>query len=377
MIPFVDLTAQFARIEQDVRRRMDAVLAHGKFIMGPEVAELERELAAFAGVEHCVSCASGTDALLLPLMALGVGPGDAVFTSPFTFIATAEVISLLGATPVFVDIDASFNIDPARLDLAIQAVKANDPSRHPLPRAKGQLTPKVVIPVDMFGLPADYVRCNAIAAAHGLHLLSDAAQSLGSEYTGRKAAAAARITATSFFPAKPLGCYGDGGAVFTSDADMAALCQSLRLHGKGGHKYDNVRIGINGRLDTLQAAVLLAKLPKRRAVARAYTGRMASIPGIRTPETPENSASAWAQYTLRHPRRDAIMDGLKARGVPSVIYYPRPLHLQTAFAPLGYAEGAFPTAEAASREVFSLPMHPYLSAADVDVICDAVADAAS
>jgi UDP-2-acetamido-2-deoxy-ribo-hexuluronate aminotransferase len=386
MLPFVDVKAQIARIEADVRARMDAVLRHGKFIMGPEVAELEAALADFTGAGHCISCSSGTDALLMPLMALGVGAGDAVFTTPFTFIATAEVIALAGATPVFVDIDpVTFNMDPARLDLAIQAVKAADPGIHPLPAsalAGKPLQPKVVIPVDIFGLPAEYDAINRIAEAHGLVMLADAAQSLGAEYQGRKAVTAARIAGTSFFPAKPLGCFGDGGAVFTDDADLADVCRSLRVHGKGGHKYDNVRIGLNARLDTLQAAVLLARLAifpdelrERQAVAEAYGQGLADIPGLTLPLIRSESTSAWAQFTVRHQQRERIQAELHTRGVPTAIYYPRPLHVQEAFACLSYAEGAFPVAEAASKDVFSLPMHPYLSPEAMDTICTAMQEA--
>ena len=274
---FVDLAYQQQRIKNQLDTRIQAVLAHGNYIMGPEVKELEDKLAAYVGAKHAIGCASGTDALLLALMAYGVGPGDAVFTTPFTFIATAEVISLLGATPVFVDIDPqTFNLDPAKLELAIQALKQNDQSIYPLPRSNSildprssplkrsapptsDLQPRGIIAVDLFGLPADYDTINSIAKSHGLLVIEDAAQSFGANYKGKKACALADIACTSFFPAKPLGCYGDGGMCFTDDDTLAEVIKSLRVHGKGGHKYDNVRIGINGRLDTLQAAILLAK----------------------------------------------------------------------------------------------------------------------
>lgn len=381
MMPFIDLAAQFAKLEPAIRRRMDAVLAHGKFIMGPEVAELEAALAAFTGVDHCVSCASGTDALLLPLMAKGVGPGDAVFTTPFTFIATAEVVSLLGATPVFVDIDpATFNIDPASLARAVEALKARDPKAHPLPAGYEHLTPRAVVTVDLFGLPADADPLMDVAAAHGLFLLEDAAQGFGGVYKGRRAGALGHCGATSFFPAKPLGCYGDGGAVFTDDAELAAAMRSVRVHGQGSNKYDNVRVGLNARLDTLQAAILLAKLEgfpeELEARDRAATRYSAGLAGlVETPVVPAGLRSAWAQYSALHDERDRIIAGLKDRGVPAMIYYPRPLHLQTAYAKLGYAEGAFPHSERAARRVFSLPMHPALSEADTDKVVAAVREA--
>lgn len=385
MIPFVDLKEQFKRLEASIRQRMDAVLAHGKYISGPEVAELEEKLAAFAGVKACVGCASGTDALLLALMAKGVGPGDAVFTTPFTFIATAEVVSLLGAVPVFVDIDpATFNMDPAALERAVLALKAGDPKAHPLPvQAREGLTPRAVIPVDLFGLPADYPRINAVAKAHGLFVLEDAAQSLGGELDGVKACALAEVGATSFFPAKPLGCYGDGGAVFTDDAELAKVFKSLRVHGAGSDKYDNVRIGVNARLDTLQAAILLAKLEAfpaeialRRQAAARYDAALAGT-GVTTPHIPAGYESAWAQYTILTERREALQAALKEAGAPTAVYYPRPLHLQTAFARLGHKQGDFPVSENASARVLSLPMGPYLTPEDQDVVCAAVRKAAS
>ena len=379
-IPFIDLKAQFAVLEPEIRARMDAVLAHGKFIMGPEVAELETALAAFAGTRHAVSCASGTDALLMPLLAWGVGPGDAVFTTPFTFIATAEVIALLGATPVFVDIDPrTYNIDPARLAQAIHAVKAQDPTTHPLPVAAmtHKLRPRAVVPVDLFGLPADYDAIAAVAREHGLAVLEDAAQGFGGVYKGKMAGALGTAGATSFFPAKPLGCFGDGGAVLTDDDELAEALRSIRVHGKGGHKYDNVRVGLNCRLDTLQAAILLAKLPAfpgeldaRDAAAARYAAGLAGLSGLTLPVVPEDCRCAWAQYTLRLSRRVAVAAALREAGVPSMVYYPKPLHTQTAFAGLGHAPGDFPESLAASEQVLSLPMHPYLTA---DVQGDIVA----
>lgn len=381
-IPFIDLKAQFASLESGIRKNLDAVLSHGKFIMGPEVAELEKNLAAFAGVKHAITCSSGTDALLMPLLAWNVGPGDAVFTTPFTFIATAEVIALLGATPVFVDIDpVTYNMDPAKLDLAVAAVKARDASIHPLPKAalEKPLNPKAVIPVDLFGLPCDYDAIMATAAEHGLLVLEDAAQGFGGRYKGRLACSLTQAGATSFFPAKPLGCYGDGGAVFTDDDALAALLTSIRVHGKGSDKYDNVRVGLNARLDTLQAAILLAKLEAfpaeldaRDAVAARYAAGLAGLPGVVLPTVPAGGRSAWAQYTLSVPRRDAAQAALREEGVPTMVYYPKSLHVQTAFADLGHAPGDFPESQAASARVLSLPMHPYMDAATQDRIIAAV-----
>ena len=380
MIPFIDLRTQFKHLEKDIRVRMDAVLEHGKFIMGPEVKELEEKIAAFVGVKHCIGCASGTDALLMSLMAMDVGPGDAVFTTPFTFIATAEVISLLGATPVFIDIDPkTFNIDPAQLELAIQAVKERNQSLYPLPLASNlgplALTPKGVITVDLFGLPCNYDRINAIARESGLFVIEDAAQSLGGEYKGKRACSLAELGCTSFFPAKPLGCYGDGGAVFTDSDEMAEKFASIRVHGKGGHKYDNTRIGLNARLDTLQAAILNAKfdifpqeIDLRNHVASKYTKLLAPCSTLHAPCVPEGYKSAWAQYSVLSDRKEQIQSALKEKGIPTAVYYPKPLHLQTAFQFLEYREGDFPISEDSSRRIFSLPMHPYLRDEQIDRI---------
>ncbi|MGE4538343.1 MAG: DegT/DnrJ/EryC1/StrS family aminotransferase [Desulfovibrio sp.] len=381
-IPFIDLKTQFKLLESNIRQRMDAVLAHGGYIMGPEIVELEARLAAFVGVRHAISCASGTDALLMPLLAWDIGPGDAVFTSPFTFISTAEVITLLGATPIFVDIDpATYNIDPKRLALAVAAVKARDPSLHPLPKAAREsgLTPKAVIPVDLFGLPADYDAIMPLAAAHGLRVLEDGAQGFGGRNKGRMACSLAHCATTSFFPAKPLGCFGDGGAIFTDDDALAELLVSIRTHGKGQNKYENVRIGFNGRLDTLQAAILLAKLDvfpaeldARDAVAARYAAGFGDLPDMVVPAVPEGWRSAWAQYTVATPRRDDALTALAAASIPAMVYYPKPLHIQTAFAGLDYAPSDFPESLAASSRVMSLPMHPYLDAPTQDHIIDAV-----
>ena len=392
---FIDLKTQQKRIKQHLDANIQKVLAHGNYIMGPEIKELETKLATYVGVKHAVACASGTDALLMALMALDVGPGDAVFTTPFTFIATAEVISLLGATPVFVDIDPkTFNIDPAKLALAIKALKSNDPSIYPLPNIEHrtlniELTPKGVIPVDLFGLPADYDAIDKIAKENKMFVIEDAAQSFGAKYQDKMACAFGNIACTSFFPAKPLGCYGDGGMCFTDDATLAAALDSIRVHGKGSHKYDNTRIGINGRLDTLQAAILLAKFaifPEEVELRNQVAQRYASLltphashsthdPSLLTPYVPAGYTSAWAQYSLLardEAHRTALMEKLKAAGIPTAIYYPKPLHLQTAFAPLGYTPGAFPVSEDAASRIFSLPMHPYLQESDQNLIINAL-----
>jgi len=384
-IPFIDLKQQFHRLEPEIRRRMDAVLAHGQFILGPEVDELERELAAFTGVRHAIGCSSGTDALLMALMAHGVGPGDAIFLPPFTFVATAEVVALLGATPVFVDVDPeTFNMDPEALRLALRAMDTGDASRYPLPATPGRLTPRGVIPVDIFGLPADYTAIQNLADKHGLFVLQDAAQSFGGLSHGKRCGAQGHVGATSFFPAKPLGCYGDGGAVFTDDDELAALMRSLLFHGKGGHKYDNDRIGINGRLDTLQAAVLLPKLTifteeldARQRVADRYTELLSPVPGLTLQTIPEGCRSAWAQFSFLHERRDAIQQALHAAGIPTAIYYPKPLHMQKAFANLGYRPENMPVSLDLSRRILSLPMHPYLDDALIAEISAVVARAAS
>lgn len=376
---FIDLRKQYGILSESIGKRIQTVLDHGKYIMGPEVGQLEKQLAGFTGTSHCVSCSSGTDALLMVLMAKGVGPGDAVFTSPFTFIATAEVISLLGATPVYVDIDPrTYNIDPAKLEAAIADLNAG---KKPSPGSPDGLKPKAIVPVDMFGLPADYDAIEAVAKKHGLFVLEDAAQSLGGSYKGRMVGSLGDAAATSFFPAKPLGCYGDGGAIFSNQAELTAVMESIRVHGKGSDKYDNVRVGLNGRLDTLQAAILLSKLEvfadeiaARQVVAKRYTEALDGA--VVTPHVPEGLVSAWAQYSLRSPKRDAIMNALKAEGIPSVVYYPKPLHQQTAYASLRYAEGSLPVSERTSLEIFSLPMHPYLGEADQSRVAAAVRAAA-
>jgi UDP-2-acetamido-2-deoxy-ribo-hexuluronate aminotransferase len=379
-VEFIDLHAQQNRIRETIEARIRTVLDHGQYIMGPEIKELESKLAAYVGAKHALGCASGTDALLMALIALGTGPGDAIFTSPFTFIATAEVICLLGATPIFVDINPrTFNIDPEKLEKAIIALKNNDRELYPLPLTSNtsHLTPKGIIPVDLFGLLAEYAAIEEIASKHGLKIIEDAAQSFGAESMKRKACSFGDIACTSFFPAKPLGCYGDGGMCFTNDDGAAEIMDSIRVHGKGNHKYDNVRVGINGRLDSLQAAILIAKfdifpeeIELRQKVAAGYTLTLQESP-VTPPYIPRGYKSSWAQYSLlakdvRH--RSMLQSKLKDAGIPTAIYYPKPLHLQTAFSSLGYRQGDFPISEDCASRIFSLPMHPYLRPGDQDKI---------
>lgn len=367
-IDFIDLKAQQRVILPRLMERIQGVLSHGQYIMGPEVKELEERLGAYVGVKHAISCSSGTDALLMALLAYGLGPGDAVFTTPFTFIATAEVIQLLGATPVFVDIDPkTLNIDPAALEETIATLAKKPKTAH--------LKPKGIIPVDLFGQPADYDRINAVAKEHGLFVLEDAAQSFGATYKGRRAGSLAEVAATSFFPAKPLGGYGDGGAIFTDNEELAEALRSLRVHGKGTHKYDNVRIGINGRLDTLQAAILLVKLEifdrevtAREEVARRYGEALHQI--VEVPFISPDCTSVWAQYSVLSDARSALQKKLQDAGVPTAVYYPLPLHLQGAFRNLQYESGDFPISEQTSQRIFSLPMHPYLAPTELDWILE-------
>lgn len=371
-IPFIDLKAQYRQIEESVKNGIDAVLEHGQYVMGPEITELEAKLAEFGDTRHAVGCSSGSDALLMAFMALGVGPGDAVFTTPFTFMATAEMISLLGATPVFVDIDpVTFNLDPADLKRKITETKE-----------KGELVCKGVVAVDLFGLPAEYEQIEQRARNNGMFLVVDAAQSFGATYHGRHTTAFGDVGCTSFFPAKPLGCYGDGGMCFANSDEMDKLLRSIRVHGFGSERYDNVRIGINGRLDSMQAAVLLAKfaifpgeLDSRDQVATRYNELLKDIPGVTPPTVPEGLRSAWAQYSVlaeSSEHREELMGRLKAADIPSVIYYPIPLHLQTAYKDLGYQKGDLPVCEEAASRIFSLPMHPYLTAEQQETIVAAM-----
>jgi UDP-2-acetamido-2-deoxy-ribo-hexuluronate aminotransferase len=364
---FIDLAAQQKRIRGAIEAGFKKILDHGQYILGPEIRELEEKLSVYVGVSHAVSVASGTDALLMPLMAENIGPGDAVFTTTFTFIATAEVIRLLGATPVFVDINReTFNIDPEGLEKAILRV-----------RSEKKLTPRGIIPVDLFGQPADYRAIQAIADRHHLFVLEDAAQSFGASQHGKKAGALARIAGTSFFPAKPLGCYGDGGMIFTDDRDVCDRLLSIRVHGQGADKYTNVRIGINGRMDSMQAAVLLAKMSifpeeieMRQEIAARYDRLLAG--SVAVPKVLKDNVSAWAQYSVLHPHRDKVIQKLGEAGIPTAIYYPIPLHLQEAFAGLGYKKSDFPVAEKIAGEIFSLPMHPYLDKKSQDKITEVI-----
>jgi len=367
-IPFIDLAAQRHRLGKSVDEAVGRVLAHCQFIMGPEVRELEERLAAFCGARHAISCSSGTDALQLVLMAKGIGPGDAVICPSFTFCATAEVVALLGATPVFAEVEeATFNLDAASVRQAVAAAR------------KQGLKPKGVIVVDLFGLPADYDEILKVAAAENLFVLDDAAQAFGATYKGRPLGTFGVATATSFFPAKPLGCYGDGGAVFTDDDALADVIKSLRIHGHGSDKYDNVRIGITGRLDSIQAAVLIEKLrifpeeiEARGRIARRYNDALGDV--VVVPRLPNDCSSVWAQYTIRVPtgRREGLAAALKAEGIPTAIYYPKPLHRQTAYKHFPTVEGSLPLSDRLAGEVISLPMHAYLEEPVQDRIVAAV-----
>jgi len=367
-IPFIDVAAQSRRIGRAIDDEVSRVLTHCQFIQGPEVRALEAALAAFCGARNALACSSGTDALRLVLMAWGIKPGDAVIVPAFTFCATAEVVALAGATPVLADVDAdTFNLDAASCERAVAGAK------------RLGLTPRAIIPVDLFGLPADHDGLAAIAAAHGLRVLDDVAQAFGATYKGRKLGALATASATSFFPAKPLGCYGDGGAVFTDDDELAARVKSLRVHGEGTDKYDAVHIGITGRLDTIQAAILIEKLKifpeeiiARNAVAQRYAAGFAGVATV--PRVGNDSTSVWAQYTIRLApgRRDALAAALKAQGIPTAIYYAKPLHRQAAYRGFPVADGGAPVSERLAGEVISLPMHAYLEAPVQDRIIAAV-----
>jgi dTDP-4-amino-4,6-dideoxygalactose transaminase len=351
-ISFFDLRAQHARLRTQIDIRLARVLEHGQFVLGPEVQEFERRLMSYTGAPHAVTCANGTDALTIALMADGIGPGDAVFLPSFTFTATAEAAALIGATPVFVDVDErTFLIDEADLARRIAAV-----------RKEGELRPRALIAVDLFGQTVDYDRLNALCDAEKLLLVSDAAQSFGARFKGRSVGTLAPVTTTSFFPSKPLGCYGDGGAVLTTDEERAALYRSIRGHGSGEARYDVVRIGLNSRLDSLQAAVLLAKInvidedrAARAALASAYTEALGDC--VATPLILPDRESAWAQYLIQVARRDEVQAALKARGVPTAIYYPRPMHLQPAYARWSEGPGSLPVSERLSERVLALPMH--------------------
>jgi dTDP-4-amino-4,6-dideoxygalactose transaminase len=352
---FIDLEAQYRHLKEKIDARIQSVLEHGNYIMGPEVEELEEKLAEYVGVKHAITCANGTDALTLSMMVINVKEGDAVFCPTFTFFATAEVVAYEGATPVFVDSDeATFNICPIDLEKRIQATIA-----------EGKLTPKAIIAVDLFGLPANYPEIQKIAHKYNLKLVEDAAQGFGGSINGRRAGSFGDIATTSFFPAKPLGCYGDGGAIFTNNDEYAELLRSYRMHGKGNDKYDNIRIGMNSRLDTIQAAILLEKLAEfptelinRNIAADNYAKNI--VDKFKIPKVPECYTSSWAQFTLTTDNRDEEMAQYKEQGIPTMIYYSTCMHQQTAFKSLGYSEGDFPIAEKLAKSVFSLPMHGYL-----------------
>ena len=367
MIPFIDVAAQRRRLGGAIDAAVARVLGHCQFILGPEVRTFEAELAKFCGAKHTVTCASGTDALVLALRARGIGPGDAVICPSFTFCATAEVAALVGATPIFVDVDAAtFNIDANKIAGAIAAAK------------RAGLTPKAVIPVDLFGLAADHSAVAAAAKAEGLFILDDAAQAFGATFNNRRLGTFGHATATSFFPAKPLGCYGDGGAVITDDDAMADDLRSLRMHGQGSDRYDNIRIGLASRLDTIQAAILSEKLKvfpdeieARNRIARRYAEALADI--VVVPRVPPGSTSVWAQYTIRVAggRRDRLAAALKAEGIPTAIYYPIPLHRQQAYKHFPVGEGGVAVSDQLAGEVISLPMHAYLDEPTQGRIIDA------
>jgi dTDP-4-amino-4,6-dideoxygalactose transaminase len=373
-VPFIDLAAQRRRLGTSVDQAVSRVLAHCQFINGPEVTQLEAALAVFSGAKHVVSCASGTDALLMVLMAKGVGRGDAVLCPSFTFCATGEAVALTGATPVFVDVDeATFNINAESLKRGIATAK------------KLELKPVAVIPVDLFGQSADHDSIAAIAEAEGLFVLDDAAQAFGASYKGRRLGTFGLATATSFFPAKPLGCFGDGGAIFTDDDKLAETLRSVRVHGQGSDKYDNVRLGLTGRLDTLQAAVLLEKLKifedeivARNEVAERYARGLGNV--VTVPHLASGCTSVWAQYTIRLPKscdRDRFAASLNAQGVPTAIYYPKSMHQQTAYKDFPVVDGGLPACERLSSDVISLPMHAYLDEATQERIIRAVRGAIS
>jgi UDP-2-acetamido-2-deoxy-ribo-hexuluronate aminotransferase len=366
-VPFVGLKAQAERLRSRVEAALGAVLDHGQYVMGPEISTLERQLAERGGAAEAVAVASGTDALVMALMAEGIGPGDAVLVPSFTFTATAEVVLLVGATPVFVDVDErSFNLDPASLERELAEV-----------RGAGRLAPRAVIAVDLFGRPADYGAIGGIAAREGLLVIDDAAQGFGGATSAGPVGSLAPLTATSFFPAKPLGAYGDGGAVLTDDPQRASVLRSIRQHGEGDERYEIVRLGLNGRLDTFQAAVLLVKLEvfdeeleARDRVASAYTERLADL--VVCPELAPGERCAWAQYTIQVEERDRVRAELQEAGVPTAVYYPKPMHLQTAYRAYGDGPGSLPVSERLCARVLSLPMHPYLGDGEIEHVCAAV-----
>jgi dTDP-4-amino-4,6-dideoxygalactose transaminase len=366
-IAFIDLQAQRRRLGEPLAKAINAAVEGGQWILGPQVGEVEKRLAEFAGVKHCITCANGTDALMIVLRAWNIGPGDAVFVPAFTFAASAEVVALVGASPVFVDVlEDTYNMDPASLEVAIALVKR-----------EGKLKARAVMPVDLFGQPADYRKLEPIIKREKLQLLCDAAQGFGGLLDGRRSGGIGDAAATSFFPAKPLGCYGDGGAVFTNDAALDELLRSIRMHGQGSDRYENVRIGVNSRLDTIQAAILIEKLKvfaqeieMRNAVARRYNDAFHASNKIRVPHVIEGAQSTWAQYTIQVPDREKFQADLKAAGVPTAVYYPIPLSRQKGYQ--HYPSAPTPVSERIGKTVVSLPMHPDLDAATQDRVIAAV-----
>lgn len=366
-IPFIDLQAQRRRLGEPLNQAILAAVAGGQWVMGPQVGELEEKLANFAGVKHCIACANGTDALMIVLRAWDIGPGDAVFVPAFTFAASAEVVALVGATPIFVDVlEDTFNMDPQSLEAAIL-----------MTRRAGKLHPRAVMPVDLFGQPADYHAIEPIAAREGLRLLCDTAQGFGASHDGRRTGGIGDAASTSFFPAKPLGCYGDGGAAFTNDDKLAELLRSIQIHGQGRDKYENVRIGVNSRLDTIQAAILLEKLrifpdeiEKRDAVAQRYNQKLGQSNKVRVPRVIAGARSTWAQYTIQVPDRNKVQAALKAQGIPTAVYYPILLSQQKGYRE--YPAVPTPSSEKLCSTVISLPMHPYLDDALIDRIAAGV-----
>ena len=362
---FIDLGAQRERIRDRLAAAINRVVDGGKYILGPEVGEFEKKLADYVGVKNVVACANGTDALLLPLYASGIGPSDAVFVPSFTFAATAEVVALAKAEPVFVDVDAdTYNIDIASLEAAIAMVKA-----------EGRLKPRAIIPVDLFGLGADYAAIGRIAEREGLLVIADAAQAMGGSVDGKMCGAFGDVAGTSFYPAKPLGCYGDGGAMFTNDDALAERLRSFAFHGKGETQYDNIHVGLNSRLDTLQAAILIEKLAiledemiARQTVAKRYSEGLGDI--VKVPAVAKGSRSAWAQYAIETSHRDALKTHLQGKEIPSVIYYVKPLHQQMAYKDFPQAPGGLPVSETLPKHILCLPMHPYLTKSDQDRIID-------
>ena len=367
---FIDLKTQQARLREDIETRINKVLDHGQYILGPEGRELEETLAKYVGTKYGIGVGSGTDALMMSLMAYNIGPGDAIITTPFTFVATAEVIKLVGATTVFVDIEPdTFNIDTKKLKNTIKTIKEEN-----------VLNLKGIIPVDLFGQAADYDEINKIAKENNLFVLQDACQSFGGEYKGDKTCSNADIAATSFFPAKPLGCYGDGGMIFTDSDELHEKLLSIRVHGQGINKYENVRVGINGRMDTIQATILLSKfsifedeIKKRQKIATRYSEKLKDFVSI--PYIKDHNLSAWAQYSVLHKESEKIIKHLQSKKLPVAVYYPIPLHLQKMFADLGHKKGDFPVSEKIAGEIFSLPMHPYLTNEDQDIIIEAIKEA--